>query len=400
MIRWFRAQLEGSYVGKPGATKGPAGSRRYRLQVYRAALRDLTWLDPPSTNADASEPVPGVEPGTLWQSQIDHAHLAGVRGPGTWYEGPIFDVRIREVCLAHPTDSRGRAYGRISGSAVGWFELPPSAAHVLVPVEAPAAPELATPQGAVYVASGAAAEAQSGEGAQTARASTDGVSSDGAVQEATPDVGSTAAPSSASGALDGGMSLPSTVAPTRASSRRFPAHLPLSALVVALGLGLAITSGGVAVGLWTLFLVPTLVARRLFGEVLRESGALRGVGFGLIVLQIWCASSVVSQLLASGCATTAFLPALAVVLVLFPTGLLPTAWPLAFSVTSLAVVLAAFANLETTRCKGGTDSVRAAEAPRMYDCARVPACSAPAVRGAARVWRAWLPVRARPDDCA
>jgi hypothetical protein len=138
---------------------------------------------------------------------------------------------------------------------------------------------------------------------------------------------------------------------------RYPAQLPFIAWVVALGLGLAITSGGFAVGMWLLFLVPTLLARRLFGGVLRDSGAMRGVGFGLIALQIVCASSVVSNLTASGCATSAFWPALAVVLVLFPTGLLPSAWPLAFSALGLTVVLAAFANGETTRCTRTANAV-------------------------------------------
>ncbi|MEY4577516.1 MAG: hypothetical protein RL701_2219, partial [Pseudomonadota bacterium] len=39
MIRWFRASLEGSYAGALNAATPPTLGRRYRLQVYRAALR-------------------------------------------------------------------------------------------------------------------------------------------------------------------------------------------------------------------------------------------------------------------------------------------------------------------------------------------------------------------------
>jgi hypothetical protein len=173
----------------------------------------------------------------------------------------------------------------------------------------------------------------------------------GAAADDAVDSAGVGASSSASAASDADTLQPSGLE-TETRVPRYPAQLPLIAWVVALGLGLAITSGGFALGMWLLFLVPTLCARHLFAGVLRESGAMRGVGLGLIALQIVCASSVVSNLTASGCATTAFWPALAVVLVLFPTGLLPSAWPLAFSALGLTVVLAAFANGETTRCHG------------------------------------------------
>lgn len=360
LIRWFCAHLEGSYVGQPGATLGPVGSRRYRLQVYRAALRDLAWLETPSNDGDGgrpAEPVVAPELGTLWQAQVEHAHVAGVRGPGTWYEGPIFDVRICEVQLSHPTESRGRAYGRIVGSAVGWLDLPPPAAHVLAPVEAVAAVQPVA-SGVVYVAPAASADARStiDSAGDDVPASDEAAVPSGASDEASQgaDVaGPLAVGGEAAAAAETPSAEASTALPSAAEARvpRYPAHLPLVAWVIALALGLALTSGGFAVSMWLLFMVPTLFARRLFGGVLRDSGAMRGVGFGLIALQILCASSVVSSLTESGCATTAFWPALAVVLVLFPTGLLPSAWPLAFSALGLTVVLAAFANGETTRCQ-------------------------------------------------
>lgn len=330
MIRWFRASLEGSYSGVLNPSVPATLGRRYRLQVYRAALRDLRWTDaPPEPSA------PSADANALWQARIDHAHLAGVRGPGTWYEGPIFDVSIRSVQLTHPVERSGRSFGRIVGEAIGWLELPPP----------PAAPE-------VVVSEASVAMAVAGE------STTDKPALQGTVftQEKPTEAADAPAPE-ASDVLRALDTVSDPEAPAAVSGdgttkavRRIPALLPVVAFVALVGIALGVGSGALACGLWALFMLPTLLARRLFSGVVRDSGFIRGFGFVLMALQLMCVSALVSQAWQTGCPVFSLWPALGVVLVLFPAGLLPSAWPFTCSALGLALVLATLGRPPDARC--------------------------------------------------
>ncbi|HKP64253.1 MAG TPA: hypothetical protein VJV78_46270 [Polyangiales bacterium] len=323
MNRWFTAQLEGSYVGESHEKAPPHGERRHQLRVYRAALRDLRWVDPPAAPEERSKET------VLRQSRVDHAHVAGVRGPGTWYEGPVFDLLIRGVELTHRTEHEGRPYGRIVGAAVGWLELPPEPVQPEVIVSeqtAPAAPAPPPePLAATVYRRAPAASAVSGEPASPPE--------------------TTAAPEPEEEA-----ELPEVPEPVTPPTAKQTMLLPLTAAVVVVGLGLIIGCGPAAAGLWALFMLPTLVARRLFLGVLRDGGFIRGFGYACIALQLFCVSQLVSSAWATDCPKLALWPMLGVIAVLFPAGLLPSIIPLSCNAIGLALVLAAFGQSPSGSC--------------------------------------------------
>jgi hypothetical protein len=315
--RWFCANLEGSYVGTgPRAAAGPA--RRYRLQVYRAVLRDLAWIDAP--NEQAAAPIAQSEASpTLSQAQVDQAHVAGVRGPGTWYEGPIFDVRVSSVQLTHPTENKGRAYGRILGSAIGWLELPPPPEPPPVVVSEVDAEAKADPPPVLH----------------------------GVVYSASPLELASAVDEPATDA-SGPARVPASSQTT--GSAHGVGLLPLVALTTLVGLGLFVACGALSLGLWALFMLPTLVARKLFVGVLGDSVFVRGVGYGLIAVQWSCVSPLLSHAWQSGCPELQLLPLLGAVAVLFPAGLLSSATPITCTAVGLALVLATLCRGPASEC--------------------------------------------------
>ncbi|HKU41186.1 MAG TPA: hypothetical protein VJR89_23650 [Polyangiales bacterium] len=303
MNRWFEARLEGNYVGEPSTGE----ARRQRLRVYQAALRELRWIEAPPAAAEG--PV-------LRQERIERAHVAGVRGAGSWYEGPLFEVVIRGPKFSHPLEKDGRSYGRVVGEAVGWLALPPEPETPVVEVREQAAPE-APLMAAVYREPKQAPDRDLLE----------------PEPEPEPEIRSTTQPRAASHLL------------------------PLSAFTAAVGLALFVTGGGAPLGLWTLFMLPTLLARRLFLGVLRDGGFLRGFGYASIALQVFCVSQLVSSAWASGCPKLALLPMLGVIALLFPAGILPSILPLCCNALGLALVLATFASPPTGDCRAATPAV-------------------------------------------
>ena len=103
MIQWFRGTIEACYVGSPisaAATQRP-GAAHFKPRLYRALVRDVVLLDaPPETREapapEASEPREATArfPAELRAARIDSGVVAGVRGPGSSYEGPLFEVEI------------------------------------------------------------------------------------------------------------------------------------------------------------------------------------------------------------------------------------------------------------------------------------------------------------------
>ena len=348
MMRWFRASFEGSYVGTD-ARVAPSGGRRHKLQVYRAALRDLVWADPPDTEPPWPIEAEATASRAFYQAQVDQAHVTGVRGPGTYYEGPVFNLRVWDVQLSHPTQNKGRAYGHMRGQAVGRLELPkePEPPEVIVhEVTAPAAPLDAalfkphTDSGVHATRASAAGDhetdtaqdhnAARADGEHATRALTDArntreldtSSAADAERDALSDAEQTAAPDAQSGSL-----------------------LPLTALVVVIGLGLFVACGVFPLGLWALFMLPTLAARKLFRGLLGDSAYVRGFGYALIVVQVLCISPLLSRAWSGGCPSFSLLPMLGAIAVLFPAGIMASSAPITCTSVGLALVL-------STWCRG------------------------------------------------
>lgn len=321
MKQWFHAKLEGSYVGAPSVAQAGAGSR-CRLQIYRAVLQDLRWIDEPPDGQPLRSSAR-----VLWQAQIEHAHVTGVRGPGTLYEGPICDVLVQGVHLDHPTEHAGRRYGRITGRATGWLELPPP----------PAPPEITVQQQAVESRT-AFLYAQQSAASESADPLTAPLPRDGSDVDVTHE---TPAADLARAETD--------VKP------RPPTQLPAVALAVGLGVVLLIASGLFGIALWTLFVAPTLVARRFFQDVLRDSAFLRGVGVALVVLQLVCATTLLRNF-SSSCPEPELWPVLVTVLLLFPAGVLPARSPVMVGMVSLALALAGASPVRSEQCAPSTRS--------------------------------------------
>jgi hypothetical protein len=233
----------------------------------------------------------------------------------------VFDLVIRSVRLTHPTEKNGRAYGRILGSAVGWLELPPEPAQPEVIVSELSVPAVAAqppaPLPAAVYRQPLAADAIGGEASPI---------------EALPPQVEPAQP------------LPAPVDTPR------PLLLSLTGSAVVVGLGLFIGCGAGSMGLWALFMFPTLLARRMFTGVLRDGGFLRGLGFACIALQAFCVSHLVSSAWSSGCPRLSLWPMLGVIALLFPAGLLPSIIPLSCNALGLALVLTTFCQAPAGPC--------------------------------------------------
>jgi len=327
VIQWFRGELEASYVGTPNAQPyfGARGStRHFKLHVYRAALRNLERIDPPAPEGPAPlEPAP-----SFCQARVDDALLAGVRGPGTSYQGPVFDLQVSAPRFDQATEKDGRAYGRLTGRALLSCELPPE----------PERPKVETALSATEPADPLRAELRVPNEASGASA-----------EESAPKNTSSALPASTGAALDPTTS-PTPAAPPRALPRRSDSAAPLFALAAAIALGLWASCGAAPALLWCLFVTPTLIARKLFHDVLNDSPYIRGFGALLAIGQLLCVSSLLSEWWSVPCKELHVLPLIGIVVVIFPAGLLPSVAPLLFNAAGLALVLGVWCGGEGSAC--------------------------------------------------
>lgn len=334
MIQWFRGRIEACYVGvpiTPAALQRP-GAEHFKPRVYRALVRDVTPIDPPADAADGSSP-----PGTSFHApRVDSTVIAGVRGPGTSFEGPAFDLRIEDASWSGVRKGE-RSYGIVTGHVVGYCELPPP----------PPKPEVET---RVVTVEGEAAPQPDqlvGELRQAEAPSSDGKPS--AARTASASATSTEPVASDDDELDEDEL---AAAPARAKHKREDsAALPLFSTAAAIAIALWVNSGGASALLFSVFMLPTLIARKLFHGILRDSNGIRGFGLGLIVVQLFCASTLLSAWWSADCHPLQLLPLLGIVVVIFPSGLLPSALPLCFNAAGLALVLGVWAG-GGTHCPG------------------------------------------------
>jgi hypothetical protein len=327
VIQWFRGELEASYVGTPNARPyfgARAAATHYQLNVYRAALKNLERIDPPADDAAAS--AGGAT--RFRQARVDDALIAGVRGPGTTYQGPVFALEVSEPRFSHAVQKDGRAYGRLSGRAVLYCELPPE------------------PERPAVLTSVIASEAEAREPSEPLRAEVRQAAEGGRPREtkSAQDVDESSLPAGKDNASE------TAQAPARSAPRRTDSAAPLFALTAAVALGLWASCGVEPALLWCLFLTPTLVARKLFHGVLNDSPYIRGFGALLAIGQLLCVSTLVSEWWSVPCKELHVLPLIGIVVVIFPAGLLPSVVPLVFNAAGLALVLSVWCGGANSAC--------------------------------------------------
>ncbi|HEY6879795.1 MAG TPA: hypothetical protein VI299_17325 [Polyangiales bacterium] len=310
MIQWICGQLDASYVGMPSTLALPHSDkdgRRYQLNVLRAAVREVRAIAPPE---DARAPVidpppeepapqplhpPFVHVASFRQARIDEAHVADVRGPGSYYRGALFDVRVSAVALSYATEKRGRAYGRMTGTVVACVVLPAEPAPERVPastlIQEPLPP---APAGELHVPS--AGDDTSSEPASEAMAPTPALD--------TP-----------------------------------PRLLPALALCALVCVALALARGALPAVLWSVFMLPTLVARRMLAGVLPDTRGIHIVGAILVVVQLVCTAVLLQSWWSADCHDLPWLPLLGLIATLFPAGLLPSRIPLLCNALCLSAIL-------------------------------------------------------------
>lgn len=328
MIQWFRGELEASYVGTPNAQpyfRARGTARHFKLHVYRAALKDLERIDAPTPDGPAAlDPAPSFH-----QARVDDALLAGVRGPGTTYQGPVFDLQVSAARFDHATEKDGRTYGRLTGRA-------------LLSCDLPAEPERPRVEIAL-TAAGTSAEALRGELRIPDQAVSAPLRGDDAESATTTHAAVSSAQSESPLA-------PLPVAPARALRPRSDSAAPLFALTAIVALGLWAGCGAQPALLWCLFLTPTLIARKLFHGVLNDSPYIRGFGALLVIGQLLCVSSLISEWWSLPCKQLHVLPLIGIVAVIFPAGLLPSVAPLLFNAAGLALVLSVWCGGQGEAC--------------------------------------------------
>jgi len=136
----------------------------------------------------------------------------------------------------------------------------------------------------------------------------------------------------------------------RPSTSERPSALPLVALSSAVALGLWASCGAEPALLWVVFLLPTLLCRKLFHGVLGDSQGIRGFGAFLVAVQLACVAVLLESWWSADCKQMMILPLIGLVAVIFPSGLLPSATPLLFNAAGLALVLAVWCGGPSSKC--------------------------------------------------
>lgn len=326
MIQWFRGELEASYVGTPNPQPffgaRPAAAH-YKLDVYRAALKNVERIEAPTDDGPpALEPAP-----SFGQARVDDALIAGVRGAGTRYQGPIFELKVSEPHFSHTVVKDGRSYGKLTGRAVLSCELPPEPERPAVETttvtvaEEPSEPLVAELRVATAPSEQTSKETKSAPSSAKL----------GSTETATPEQQ---------------LEQP----PARPRARRNDSAAPLFALSAAVALGLWASCGAQPALLWCVFLAPTLLARKLFHGVLDDSPYIRGFGALLAIGQLLCVSTLIFEWWSVPCKELHVLPLIGIVVVIFPAGVLPSVVPLLFNATGLAVVLSVWCGGQGSAC--------------------------------------------------
>lgn len=330
-MQWFRGSFEATYVGtpmtQPFLSRHGAGEH-FQLRVYRAAVHRVALVAPPEAEHLSGAALESESsPNTFFQARIDDARVSGVRGRGGVLYGPIFDVRVSDAKFSHLTYQNGRAYGKLVGTAVGWVELPE---EPLVELDIETGPE---PH----------------EGRPPALAAR------GARKEPAQVAAGTAATADLAGSFDpeldvpDGLTMPARDVGSQAHTRK--STLPLFPLSIVVAIALAIGCGAQPALLWGLFMLPTLLCRKLFHDVLDDSPALRAFGGLLVLVQLCAIAVLLRSWWTSDCKELEVLPMIGLVAVIFPAGLLPSALPLVCNAAGLTLVLGMWCSGPSGACR-------------------------------------------------
>lgn len=326
--QYFRGRFQGHYLG--AQTQGADGSCRYQVQIYQGSVHELTF------HQAAAEPDPlAASPGSLHQAELRRARLVALPGRGDSYDADLFDLELREPRFGHPARHAGRIYGSVSGTASGWFQLPPPPAppESVEPTTKAAAPQLSRSKGKTVESSP--------EKAQT--------SLDAApVEEPTDDKEDPAPPE------------------LRETPRTLPT-IPLAALMVALSLALLVTCDAATVGLWLLFVGPTLVLRRFLRGVLEDSSAMRGIAAFLVLAQLAFTFWVLAEWTTSPCKELHVVPVLGLIALVFLSGILPFTAPFSLNAFCFALVLWSFGSEPGVQCGNKPVAAEVTRPPSVKD---------------------------------
>jgi hypothetical protein len=338
MIQWFRGRIEACYVGTPisAATLQRPGAEHFKPHLYRALVRDVVPIAAPGPGApetDAAPPAPSElasGASAFRAARIDSSVVAGVRGPGSSYEGPMFDVHITDSAWSRGARKDGKSYGIVRGQVIAYCVLPPP------PPPPEVSLKLTEPEPAQHLS--AELRQASAESAPSTPNTNDRAAR---ATEAAAPVDTTKAPLADEAAEDDADAelAPEPAAPRAKPEREDSAALPLFSVAAAIAVALWVSCGGAPALLWSVFLLPTLIARKLFHGVLRDSDGIRGFGIALILIQLFCTSTLVSGWWGEACRPLSLFPLIGIVAVIFPSGLLPSALALCLNAAGLALVL-------------------------------------------------------------
>jgi hypothetical protein len=347
----FRGEIEGFYVGEPdqsGFGRASAKARHFRLRIYRAVVRRVELLEalPPVAPHDAAgsaapemaAPVE-LEPGAFRQESLADARLTPIATRGGWFEGPIHDLTVSNFQSTHQKPQDGRVYGRFVGRVTAHFELPPPP---LPPRAEALLAELREPE----LEAEAEPAPKSVSGSERA---TNGATDSPAV--------------AGNDAID----IPPAVPVQPDGKKQPPSQVPLFLLVAVGAIATFALCGVSRAVIWLVFLLPTLLVRRILRGALDESTGTRAFGAISMFGQLACLGFLGIGWWASGCKDLAFLPVGGLVLGVFVTAVLPSNLPLLVNGAALGIVLGTWCSAIGKRCEEPKPAPASESRPSAHD---------------------------------
>ena len=233
-------------------------------------------------------------------------------------------MTVSDFRSTHSARSRGRVYGRFVGRVHAAFELPekkplPERAQALLdefnaPEEPAIGPETPTAQG---------------EGTEPAA---------GAVA---PNL----EPAAAEAALAPGE------VPAPASKKLVQSQVPLFLLVAVGAVAIFSLCDAARAVIWLVFLLPTLLLRRILRGALSDSTGVRVVSVVMVLGQLGCLGVLGGGWWLGGCKDLSVLPVLGLVFGVFATSALPSNVPLLVNAVALGLALGAWCSALGKRCQ-------------------------------------------------
>lgn len=351
----FSGEIEGFYVGEPddsGFARRSAKAQHFKLRIYRAVVRRVQLLEtPPAPGAPEGDKPAGapldVAPDTFRQATLADARLTPLRTHSGWFEGPIHELQISEFRSTHQKREAGRVYGRFVGRVTAHFELPPPP---LPPRAEALLAELSAPEPEPDLAPSKAADH-----APTAAKSTAAATGASAAEAAVAD-----------GKSDADLSLPAKPAAGPAK-KQVESQVPLFLLVAAFAIGIFTLCTPSRAVIWLVFLLPTLLLRRILRGALERSTGTLAFGAISVAAQLACVGFLGVGWWASGCKDLAFLPVAGLVLGVFVTSILPSNVPLLVNGAALGLVLTGWCSAFGARCQEPTPPKAQENRPTAHD---------------------------------